>query len=1072
MKDVCPPNKTSIKTSPIVRWLVVGVIAFNLCIIGTLAAWLYISFESRQTQAKATAQNLASILSQDIRSGIDTISLGLYAAKSQSEILLSSGRREGLNISEFLERLNEHFPYILALRETDEDGWLKYGVNIKNFPNINQSDRLYFSKLRSTQSDDLVVSKPLIAKIDKTLVLVFSRRVNYSNGSFAGVVYANMELNKLNTLLSDVNTDTGLVINIIDEDLGLIAQSPPSNNPGNDVGKKYSHEEFRQMLEAGQTSGTFIPQLGFGGSTAIVSYQKVDPYPLYLTVELTQKDYLKDWKQNALHMSGLGVLLIVITSITGGMVIRGWRLQLEATEVLAQEEEKFHTVADYTYDWEYWESEDYKILYTSPSCERLTGYTQQEFVDNPKLLINIVHPDDLILFNDHQHSLKNQEPNEIDFRIVRRDGVVRWMSHSCRSAYGRDGGYKGRRVTNRDVTDRRLFELEISRLAQAVEQSPTGTVITDADGNLLYTNQAYTRITGYSFADAYAKRSNELLSSELSIEQFQEILNHMSFGRSWGGVVQNKHKNGEIYWEQASASPIYDQRGKISSYLFLRTDITDRMHNEEELRRYKDHLEEEVQQRTADLILARNSAEAANQAKSVFLANMSHELRTPLNAILGFSSLMRKSPSISEKEHQNLDIINRSGEHLLTLINDVLDMAKIESGRVQLEQAAFDLGGMVRDVTEMMQVRSQAKGLTLRVDQSSHFPRYIKGDEARLRQILINLLGNAIKFTNQGGVTLRLGTKMNTRSHLLIEVEDTGVGIPITEQKRIFEPFVQLGEQGINKGTGLGLAITRQFVELMGGTIFIHNKCEADKTDIKGSVFHIELPLEEVSDRDVEARTETAPGDVIGIAPGQPNYRVLIVEDQFENQLLLKKLMEIVGIQTRVAGNGAEGVELFKSWLPHLIWMDHQMPVMDGVEAMKKIRDLPGGKAVKIVAVTASAFSEQRSELMNAGMDDFVRKPYRSNEIYDCITKNLGLQFLRDGAQSGDDTNLLNVDHLAKLPRDLLLDLKRALESLESERIAIEVERVGTFDKALQKTLTSFIDNFDYQPILKAIPPN
>ncbi|MDH2916946.1 MAG: ATP-binding protein, partial [Gallionella sp.] len=316
---------------------------------------------------------------------------------------------------------------------------------------------------------------------------------------------------------------------------------------------------------------------------------------------------------------------------------------------------------------------------------------------------------------------------------------------------------------------------------------------------------------------------------------------------------------------------------------------------------------------------AQNLAEAANVAKSAFLANMSHELRTPLNAILGFSSLMRRDSQLSKSQQFNLDIINRSGQHLLTQINDILEMAKIEAGRIQLKNAPFDLGGMVRDVMEMMNIRAREKNLRLLLDQSSKFPRYILGDEARLRQVLINLVGNAIKFSEQGGVTVRLGTREDSTSHLIIEVEDSGSGITPEDQQRLFQPFVQLGKHpGDNKGTGLGLAITQQFVRLMGGSIRV------ESTPGKGSLFRVELPLSKAKGADITQSQDTEKVEVAGLAPGQPEYRILIVEDQLENQLLLTQLMKSIGLPVKVAENGAQAVDIFQSWSPHLIWMDRR----------------------------------------------------------------------------------------------------------------------------------------------------
>jgi PAS domain S-box-containing protein len=524
--------------------------------------------------------------------------------------------------------------------------------------------------------------------------------------------------------------------------------------------------------------------------------------------------------------------------------------------------------------------------------------------------------------------------------------------------------------------------------------------------------------------------------------------------------------DGRIKYVNEKCETYFGEDGKPLRSIGTVHDITERKLVEDELRRYKDHLEEEIQQRTADLVLARNAADTANLAKSVFLANMSHELRTPLNAILGFSSLMSKDPLLQPEQHENLNIINRSGEHLLVLINDVLEMSKIEAGRVELENSPFDLGGMVRDVSDMMHVRAKEKGLQLLVEQSSQVPRYIIGDEARLRQVLINLVGNAVKFTQQGGVTLRFGVKPDAeQQHLLIEVEDSGIGIKPEDQQRIFEPFVQLGEDATQKGTGLGLPLARQYAQLMGG------KIEVDSMPGKGSVFRVELPLEVAEDAEVSRQKGKVQQDVTGLAPDQPEYRVMIVEDQRENQLLLERLMSNIGIQARVTENGAQAVELFKSWRPHLIWMDRRMPVMDGIEATRRIRELPGGKEVKIVAVTASAFTEQRDEMFKVGMDDFVRKPYRFNEIYECMGKQLGIKYVyaeQGGAEPASEAQL-TAEMLAVLPVALLDELHAALESLESERISSAIRQVSAYDSALMKTLTQLAENFDYPAILKVL---
>lgn len=469
-----------------------------------------------------------------------------------------------------------------------------------------------------------------------------------------------------------------------------------------------------------------------------------------------------------------------------------------------------------------------------------------------------------------------------------------------------------------------------------------------------------------------------------------------------------------------------------------------------------------------ELMVKTEAAEAANRAKSVFLANMSHELRTPLNAILGFSNLMRSEKGITQEQRKTLDIINKSGEHLLKLINDVLDMAKIESGHIFVEDTVFDLGEVVLDVTDLMEIRAKAKGLSLQRYQSSKCPRYIRADLVKLRQILINLIGNAVKFTSQGAVMLRLDARssdVREQLLLLIEVEDTGAGIAGEDQERIFEPFVQIGAPATQKGSGLGLTITRQFVDLMGGSISVESAPGG------GTKFRVEVPVGRVEEAEIST-AEIIRGRVVGMVSGQPEFRILIVEDETENWLLLQRLLEQVGFRVRVAKDGAEGVQMFESWKPHFIWMDIRMPVMDGLEATRRIRELIGGKDVKIAACTASVFTEERDQCLSAGMDDFIRKPYRADEVFGCMARNLCVNFIYEEPSDRSPTvspETLRPEALAALSPVLRMELADAVVRLDSARITEIIQRVSEENPALGSVLADHADRLAYTEILRAL---
>jgi len=485
-------------------------------------------------------------------------------------------------------------------------------------------------------------------------------------------------------------------------------------------------------------------------------------------------------------------------------------------------------------------------------------------------------------------------------------------------------------------------------------------------------------------------------------------------------------------------------------------EIEERKEAQEQLRQHQDHLEDLVRVRTAELEAARDAAEAANRAKSVFLANMSHELRTPLNAVLGFSELMSRDAAATAAQRERLDIINRSGQHLLSMINDVLDLSKIDAGSQEVHPEPMDLRRLIDDLVVMFRLRTDEKGLWFRLERAADVPRRVAIDAGKLRQILINLLGNAVKFTDSGGIVLGVRSRSAELGYRLIfEVADTGRGIPDEDLARVFEPFVQLQPSGGHQtGTGLGLTISRRLAGLMKGEL------NATSEVGSGSVFRLEVPA------GLAAAAETAAAaQVRGLAEGEPAWRLLVVDDQTENRQLLKAVLESVGFQVREADSGAACLELVERWQPHLVWMDMRMPVMDGYEAARRIRERPGGGAIRIIALTASAFAEQRPAILAAGCDDVLHKPFREAEIFEALEKHLGVRF-RYELPIAQEVAATEAD-LSALPAAVLDELRQAALLLDSEAMDKAIAHVAETRPAIALTLGALAREYRFDEIVQ-----
>ncbi len=606
---------------------------------------------------------------------------------------------------------------------------------------------------------------------------------------------------------------------------------------------------------------------------------------------------------------------------------------------------------------------------------------------------------------------------------------------------------------SREVAERKQVEARLRTLWSAVEQSPLAVVITDKAGVIEHVNPAFVAQTGYTAAEAVGQNPRLLKSGVHPREFYEDLWQTVLAGRIWHSELCNRRKDGTQFWIATAIAPIRDDEGNLTHFVALQEDITERRRIAAELRE------------------AKEAADAANRAKSRFLANMSHEIRTPLNAILGFAQLLQRDPTLTPEQRKHLDTINRGGEHLLRLISDVLDMSKIESGRMQLTVAECDFRTLLADMEAMFRLRAEAQGLRFEVTCAAGVPIRLHTDAGKVRQVLLNVLGNAIKFTPRGDVRMHVASEpapasaeAHAAARLCIEVADTGVGIPPQELEQVFEPFEQTRSgQSQGGGTGLGMAISRQLARVLGGALTVTSQVGVGSTFRFTFVAAVAEPA--------KAATPAAPArrGVRGLRPGGPAPLVLVADDSESNRQLLRRLLTRAGFAVREAVNGAEAVAVCRAERPALVLMDRWMPGLDGLAASLAIRADPAGRDVRILMVSGNVFDMPEAEWRAAGVDGFISKPFEIDDLLARIGALLGVEYAQDEPVAAPAAKPRLTRAAARLPATLRAEIRAATEAGDVARLRELIQQgVSPVDAAIGQALGDLVADFNYQAILSA----